>query len=101
MGSQISGNREKWYHDKCEDDGKARTPKLIKDDLGKQDRDEGEGGNPNKVEGEVLVLKGISERLPGEVFPKVGGEVDQEPKVEESIGSTVERRGGHLVTLLK
>ena len=101
MGSEISGNWQSGDHDKCEDDGKTRTPKLIKDDLREQDRDEGEGGESDEAEGEIVILNRVAERDAVEPFPAESEEVDHESEVEESVGSTIKKRCGHLLALLK
>ena len=101
MRSEISGNRQSGDHDKCEDDGKTRTPKLIKDDLREQDRNEGEGGESDEVEGEIVILNRVAERDAVEPFPAESEEVDHDSEVEESVGSTIKGGCGHLVALLK
>ena len=98
---EISCDRQSGYHDDRNDDGKSGTAKLIEDDLSEQDGDEGEGRDPDEIEGEVVVLNGIAERSSGDHFPAVGGEVDQQSKIEEAIGATIKRSSGHRVTLLK
>ena len=101
MRSKISGNRQSGDHDKCDDDGKTRTPKLIKNDLREQDRNKDEGGESDEVEGEIVILNRVAERNAVEPFPTESEEVDHESKVEESVGSTIKEGCGHLVALLK
>lgn len=101
MRSKISGNRQSGDHDKCDDDGKTRTPKLIKNDLREQDRNKDEGGESDEVEGEIVILNRVAERNAVEPFPAESEEVDHESKVEESVGSTIKEGCGHLVALLK
>ncbi len=74
---------------------------MIKDDLREQDRDEGEGGESDEVEGEMVILDRVTERDAVEPFPAESEEVDHESKVEESVGSTIKGGCGHLVALLK
>ena len=74
---------------------------MIEDDLGEENGDEGEGGKPDEIEGEVFVLQRIAERSLGEDFPAVGGKVNEEREIEKAIGATIKRSSSHRVTLLK
>ena len=74
---------------------------MVEDDLGEKNGDKGEGGNANKIEGEVFVLQGIAERSFREDFPAIGRKVNQQREIEKAIGATIKRSSGHRVALLK
>ena len=74
---------------------------MIKDDLREQDRDEGEGGESDEVEGEIVILNRVADRNSVEPFPAESEEVDHESEIEESVGSTIKGRCGHLGASLK